>query len=38
MRTLIYFFVSNAASVLEHIAPTYFSVYSIELELHVGSV
>jgi hypothetical protein len=38
MRTLIYYLVSNEASVLEHNAPTYFSVYSIELELHVGSV
>jgi hypothetical protein len=24
----------SKASVLEHIAPTYFSIYSIELELH----
>jgi hypothetical protein len=37
-RTLIFSFQSNEASVLEHIAPTYFSVYSIELEFHVGSV
>jgi hypothetical protein len=38
MRTPICSFQSNEASVLEHIAPTYFSVYSIELEFHVGSV
>jgi hypothetical protein len=31
-RTPIFSFQSNEASVLEHIAPTYFSVYSIELE------
>jgi hypothetical protein len=24
----------SKASVLEHIAPTYFSIYSVELELH----
>jgi hypothetical protein len=34
-RTLTFSLQSNEASVLEHIAPTYFSVYSVELELHV---
>jgi hypothetical protein len=38
MRTPIFSFQSNEASVIEHIAPTYSSVYSVELELHVGSV
>jgi hypothetical protein len=33
-RTLIFSFQSNEASVLEHLAPK-FSIYSIELELHV---
>jgi hypothetical protein len=37
-RTLIFSFQSNEVSVLEHITPTYFSVYSIKLEFHVGSV
>jgi hypothetical protein len=37
-RILIFSFQSNDATVLEHIAPTYFSVYSVELEFHVGSV
>jgi hypothetical protein len=37
-RILVFSIKSNEASVLEHIAPTYFSVYSIELEFHVGSV
>jgi hypothetical protein len=35
-RTPIFSFQSNEVSVLEYIAPTYFSVYSVELELHVG--
>jgi hypothetical protein len=35
MRTPIFSFQSNKESVLEHIAPTYFFVYSVELELHV---
>jgi hypothetical protein len=34
MRTLIYSFVSNEASVLEHIAPIYFHVYSGVIVLH----
>jgi hypothetical protein len=34
MRTLIYSFVSNEASVLEHIAPIYFHVYSVVIVLH----
>jgi hypothetical protein len=34
-RTPIFSFQSNEACVLEHIAHTYFSVYSVELELHV---
>jgi hypothetical protein len=34
MRIRIYSLVSNEASVLEHITPTYFSIYSVELELH----
>jgi hypothetical protein len=33
MRTLIFSFQNNEASVLEHIVPI-FSIYSIELELH----
>jgi hypothetical protein len=37
-RILIFCLQSNKASVLEHIAPTYFSVYFVELEFHVGSV
>jgi hypothetical protein len=37
-RILIFSFQSNEASVLEDIAPTYFSVYFEELEFHVGSV
>jgi hypothetical protein len=32
-RTPIFFFQSNEASVLEHIAPI-FSIYSVDLELH----
>jgi hypothetical protein len=32
------FFQSNEASALESIAPIYFSIYSIKLELHVESV
>jgi hypothetical protein len=35
MRTLIFSFQSNEVSVLEHIEPTYFCVYSVEVELHV---
>jgi hypothetical protein len=35
MRTPIFSFQSNEVRVLEHIAPTYFSVYSVELELHL---
>jgi hypothetical protein len=38
MRTMIFSFQSNEATILEHNAPTYFSVYSVELELHVESV
>jgi hypothetical protein len=38
MRTPIFFFQSNEASVLEHIAPTYFSIYSVELESHDRNV
>jgi hypothetical protein len=34
MRTVIYSFVSNEASVLEHIAHIYFPVYSIVVVLH----
>jgi hypothetical protein len=34
MRTAIYSFVNNEASVLKHIAPTYFSVYSVVVVLH----
>jgi hypothetical protein len=34
-RTLIISVQSNEASFLEHIAPTYFSIYFVELELHV---
>jgi hypothetical protein len=34
MRTLIYSFVSNQASVLEHIALIYFSIYSVVVILH----
>jgi hypothetical protein len=37
-RILVFSIQSNEASVLELIAPTYFSVYSIELEFLVGSV
>jgi hypothetical protein len=36
-RTLIYYFVSNEASVLEHIAPIYFPIYSVVVVLHVGA-
>jgi hypothetical protein len=32
--TLIFSFQTNESSVLEHIAPIYFSIYSVELELH----
>jgi hypothetical protein len=35
MRNLIFSFQSNEACVPEQIAPTYFFVYSLELELHV---
>jgi hypothetical protein len=38
MRTLIFLFQSNEPSVIEHIVPTYFTVYSVELELHEKSV
>jgi hypothetical protein len=34
MRTLIFSFQSNEASVLEHIAPIYFHVYSVVVVLH----
>jgi hypothetical protein len=34
MRTLIFSFQSNEASVLEHIAPIYFPFYSVVVELH----
>jgi hypothetical protein len=37
-RILVFSIQSNEASVLEHIAPTYFSVYSVELKFNVGSV
>jgi hypothetical protein len=37
-RTPIFSFQSNEAIVLEHIAPTYFSVYSVELELTYHSL
>jgi hypothetical protein len=37
-RTLIFLFQSNEPSVIEHIVPTYFTVYSVELELHEKSV
>jgi hypothetical protein len=33
-RTLIFSFQSNETSVLDHIVPTTFSIYSVELELH----
>jgi hypothetical protein len=33
-RTLIFSFQSNETSVLEHIAPIYFYVYSIVVVLH----
>jgi hypothetical protein len=32
------FFVSNKASVIDHLAPTYFLVYSVDLELHARSL
>jgi hypothetical protein len=35
MRTLIFSFQSNEACVLEHIAPIYFPVYSVEVILHM---
>jgi hypothetical protein len=35
-RTPIYSFVSNEASVLDHIAPIYFSIFSIVVVLHAG--
>jgi hypothetical protein len=34
-RTLIFYFQRNEASVLEHIAPIYFPVYSVVVVLHV---
>jgi hypothetical protein len=34
MRTLFFYFESKEASVLEHIAPIYFSVYSVVIVLH----
>jgi hypothetical protein len=34
MRTPIFSFQSNEASVLDHIVPTTFSINSVELELH----
>jgi hypothetical protein len=34
MRTLIFSFQSNEASVPDHIVPTTFSINSVELELH----
>jgi hypothetical protein len=34
-RILIFSFQSNETIVLEYIAPTYFSVYFVELEFHV---
>jgi hypothetical protein len=34
MRTLIYSFVSNEESVLEHISRIYFPVYSVAIILH----
>jgi hypothetical protein len=33
MMTLIFCFQCNEASVLDHIVPTTFSIYSVELEL-----
>jgi hypothetical protein len=33
-RILIFSFQCNEASVLDHIVPTTFSIYSVELELH----
>jgi hypothetical protein len=33
-RILIFSFQSNEASVLDHIVPTTFSIYYVELELH----
>jgi hypothetical protein len=33
-----FLFQSNEASVLDHIAPNMFSVYSVELELHDRNV
>jgi hypothetical protein len=34
-RTLIFSFQSNKTSVLEHIVPIYFPVYSVVIVLHV---
>jgi hypothetical protein len=34
MRTPIFYFQSNEASVLEHIAPVYFHVYFVVVVLH----
>jgi hypothetical protein len=34
MRTPIFSFQGNEASVLDHIVPTTFSINSVELELH----
>jgi hypothetical protein len=34
MRTPIYSFVSNEASVIEHIAHIYFPIYSVDVVLH----
>jgi hypothetical protein len=33
-RTLIFFFQSNEVSVLEHIAPIYFPIYSVVIVFH----
>jgi hypothetical protein len=38
MSTPIFSFQCNEASVLEHIAPIYFSVYTVQLDLHDRSV
>jgi hypothetical protein len=33
-RPMIYYFVTNEANILEHIAPIYFLVYSVVIVLH----
>jgi hypothetical protein len=38
IRTMIFSFQSNEASVIDHIIPTTFSINSVELELHERKV